>query len=112
MTAIDWASKPEPWRSIGCDFAEEVAAIVGDRSVLAEQVDRFFRRKVKNPDRQRLAEARHAAGMSREALARASGISPTSVGDIEFGTYNATPERRARIAAALGVEVSDIWLDA
>jgi transcriptional regulator with XRE-family HTH domain len=47
--------------------------------------------------------ARKAAGMTREALARAAGITPGYLMEIEIGRRMPSPSRRRALAAALGV---------
>jgi len=54
-----------------------------------------------------LREARHAAGLSQEALAHKVGCSTSTIRIIEGG-YRPSMEMSERIAAALGVDVLTI----
>lgn len=56
----------------------------------------------------RIAEARHAAGLSQAALAAAVGVSRSAVAQWETGRAGQLRANLARIGAALGVSAS--WL--
>jgi transcriptional regulator with XRE-family HTH domain len=56
----------------------------------------------------RLRELREARGWSQSGLALAARVSRTSVGKYERGTAHPRPETLKSLAAALGVEVSDL----
>lgn len=57
---------------------------------------------------QRLHDARERAGMSANALAKAAGLTHTTVQDIEMGRRNPGVETMERLAQALGVD--PCWL--
>ena len=58
---------------------------------------------------QRIRNYRTARGLSQEKLAELSGCHPTYIGQIERGEKNATVESVEKIAAALGVTLSDLF---
>lgn len=105
MTAIDWESKPEPWRSIGIEFAAECKAIMaGYVPTVAPRPppDRWI-------DGQRLEAARRKKGLSQKSLGAKAGYSREAIGHYERGEHKAPPQARNDIAEALGVRVEDIW---
>jgi len=57
----------------------------------------------------RLRELRLERGWQQVKLAVEAGVSPSTIGNIENFGYRTADERKQRIAAALGVEVDDIW---
>jgi transcriptional regulator with XRE-family HTH domain len=56
--------------------------------------------------------ARHAHGLSTEALARRSGVSRAMIGKIERGEAQATAALLGRLSAALGMTLSELVADA
>ena len=56
--------------------------------------------------------ARHARGLSTEALARRSGVSRAMIGKIERGQAQATAALLGRLSAALGMTLSELVADA
>jgi transcriptional regulator with XRE-family HTH domain len=56
--------------------------------------------------------ARHARGLSAEALARRSGVSRAMIGKIERGQAQATAALLGRLSAALGMTLSELVADA
>lgn len=60
----------------------------------------------------RIAECRKNAGLTQEELARSSDVSRTIISGLESGTITVTTTKTLeRIARALGLKVSDIFLD-
>ena len=60
----------------------------------------------------KIKEAREKAGMSQDELSKKSGVSRTIISGLETGTINVTTTRTLRkIAEALGIKVSDIFLN-
>lgn len=59
-------------------------------------------------DGPKVRRRRLLSGRNIPALARVVGCSPQHLSDIEVGDGNASPELAARIAIALGVELTDI----
>lgn len=51
---------------------------------------------------------REKKGLTQEAVAHAAGVHPTWMSRLEGGTLNPSWGMVARVAAALGVEVSDL----
>ena len=59
----------------------------------------------------RVKECREKAGMSQEELAEKSGVSRTIISGLESGSITTTTTKTLlRIAEALGLKVSDIFL--
>ena len=58
---------------------------------------------------QRIRNYRVGKGLSQEKLAELSGCHPTYIGQIERGEKNATVESVEKIAAALGVTLSELF---
>lgn len=56
--------------------------------------------------------ARHARGLSTEALAQRSGVSRAMIGKIERGQAQATAALLGRLSAALGMTLSELVADA
>lgn len=60
----------------------------------------------------KIKEAREKAGMSQDELSKKSGVSRTIISGLETGTINVTTTRTLKkIAEALGIKVSDIFLN-
>ena len=57
----------------------------------------------------RIQLLRTAASLTQEALAANSGLTRTTIVDIEKGATNPTLEGLARIASALGLKVPDLF---
>lgn len=57
---------------------------------------------------QRLREARKSAGLSRERVAAAAGVSVSSIERYEQGSGQPGVEAAARVAGVLGVTVDDL----
>ena len=57
----------------------------------------------------RIQLLRTSANLTQEALATNSGLTRTTIVDIEKGTTNPTLEGLARIASALGLKVPDLF---
>ncbi|MGH8070062.1 MAG: helix-turn-helix domain-containing protein [Candidatus Entotheonellia bacterium] len=57
-----------------------------------------------------LKSLRQARGLALYGLAALAGVSPTTLSAIERWNYRPTVSVRGRIAAALGVQVTDIWM--
>lgn len=57
----------------------------------------------------RVRELRHEAGLSLKELAKASGLSAGHLSDVENGRANARLSTMAALAAALGVELADVY---
>ncbi|MDG4768862.1 helix-turn-helix transcriptional regulator [Solwaraspora sp. WMMD792] len=55
-----------------------------------------------------LRRHRVASGLSRPALAKAAGISPSHLAELENNTRNAGPRTLVALAEALGVPASDL----
>jgi transcriptional regulator with XRE-family HTH domain len=111
MTAIDWASKPEPWRSVGLAFCEELAAervrFVNPAMLREPEAPKPLREGT--PEGDRLRDARNKAGLPLRVVAAACGVSITTVSDWELGKFVTRPMYRPHLCAALGVVQSDIW---
>ena len=105
MTAIDWESKPEPWRSVGLKFSMDVARIMaGYITPIAERrPPPLFRAG------QRMADYRRARGMTLRQLGEVSGYNAGMLSEFERACRNPTKSQRADIAQSLGVDVEDIW---
>lgn len=59
----------------------------------------------------RIKECRENAGMSQEELSKKSGVSRTIISGLESGTITTTTTKTlVKIAEALGIKVSDIFL--
>lgn len=56
----------------------------------------------------RLAKARERAGMTQEALAEASGLHWTYVGQVERGERNLTYKNVLKLARGLGIDPSEL----
>jgi transcriptional regulator with XRE-family HTH domain len=56
----------------------------------------------------RVRQARRRAGLSQEELAKASGISPATVVQVELGHRRPQGRTLRKLSAALGVEVADL----
>ena len=52
---------------------------------------------------------REERGLTQKALAEAAGVSAPFLYDLENGNRNAKPETWARIAAALGCTIDDLY---
>ena len=63
----------------------------------------------KNALGKRIQLLRTAANLTQEALAAASGLTRTTIVDIEKGTANPTLEGLSRIASALGLKLTDLF---
>jgi DNA-binding XRE family transcriptional regulator len=59
----------------------------------------------------RLKQLRRARGLAQYGLATLAQTSPSTIVAIERWGYVPSPAVRQRLAAALGVEVRDIWPD-
>ena len=60
----------------------------------------------------KIKEAREKAGMSQDELSKKSGVSRTIISGLETGAINVTTTRTLKkIAEALGIKVSDIFLN-
>lgn len=57
----------------------------------------------------RIKDIRVARNMTQKALAEAADISQPFLYDLENGNRNAKPETLARIAAALGCTIEDLY---
>jgi len=57
----------------------------------------------------RLREARTTANLALRGLTARSGVSATTLSAIERWGYLPAPETRSRIAAALGISISELW---
>jgi DNA-binding XRE family transcriptional regulator len=57
-----------------------------------------------------LKALRQDRGLALYGLAALAGVSPTTLSAIEQWNYRPTGSVRGRIAAALGVQVTDIWM--
>ena len=57
----------------------------------------------------RIKDIRVARGMTQKALAEAADISQPFLFDLENGNRNAKPETLARIAAALGCTIDELY---
>lgn len=64
---------------------------------------------VKNALGQRIQLLRTAANLTQEALATSSGLTRTTIADIEKGVANPSLEGLSRIASALGLKVTDLF---
>lgn len=71
-----------------------------DRGDAKAEVKRAFSR--------RLAQLRRAAGLTQEQLALRAGVNRTYVGNLEQGVFNPTLWSMARMAAALGVPLTEL----
>jgi len=60
-------------------------------------------------DAERLLVARRRRGIPGWKLAGLADIDPTTYSKIEHGQRDATPDQRAALARALGVEQETIW---
>ena len=59
----------------------------------------------------KIKERREEAGISQEELSKKSGVSRTIISGLESGTITTTTTKTlAKIAEALGLKVSDIFL--
>ncbi len=56
----------------------------------------------------RIRQARRRAGLSQEELAKASGVSPATVVQVELGHRRPQGRTLRKLAAALGVEVAEL----
>jgi transcriptional regulator with XRE-family HTH domain len=63
------------------------------------------------PKTPRLREWRERATLSQEELKKRSGISRATIADLEAGNRGAQPRTVRRLAAALGVEPTDLYGD-
>ncbi len=61
---------------------------------------------------QRITKLRLALGLSQVALAEAAGLSPGAIQRAEANAATPHPSNVKRIADALGVETSELWIDA
>ncbi len=59
-----------------------------------------------------LRAARHAKGLSQEALAERAGVHRTYLGSVERGERNISIDNMERLAHALGVELRDLLKEA
>jgi XRE family transcriptional regulator, fatty acid utilization regulator len=59
--------------------------------------------------RLRLKEVRLLRGLSQDDLSRASGVSISNVNRIETGKQQPRPSTLRRLAAALDVDVMELW---
>lgn len=59
----------------------------------------------------RLALYRHAYGMTAQALAEASGVPRSTIANYESRAHLPSPEAAGRLAAALGLPVSEVFSD-
>jgi len=57
----------------------------------------------------RVREVRHARGLTLNRLAAVADISPNTLVAVEKHFYWPTERVRERIAAALGLELEDLW---
>lgn len=62
-------------------------------------------------DRRRLTQARHRAGVTKAALARAIGVSPTALTQFESGTARPSSRTLTALADALGISVAYLTAD-
>jgi transcriptional regulator with XRE-family HTH domain len=69
---------------------------VADRSAIQRQLGRAVK------------QARIERGLTQEQVSAASGLHPTYISDIERGARNPSWEVMARLAAGMGVSLSDI----
>lgn len=65
---------------------------------------------MRQPPNSRLRERRTKLGLSQEHLARRAGCSTNTIRLVEHG-YRVSDDMLGRIAAALEVDVPDIWLE-
>lgn len=56
----------------------------------------------------KLAECRHAHGMTQEQLSTASGVARVTIARLERGRTNPTLDTLTRLACALGVNVGEL----
>lgn len=62
-------------------------------------------------DPARLRWRRRAAGLSMGDLAKKSSLAKGTISNLERGTYSAEPATLAKLAAALGCQITDIMPD-
>jgi transcriptional regulator with XRE-family HTH domain len=55
-----------------------------------------------------LRRVRRSKGFSQRALAKAAGVSPSTIYELESGRRSANPSTLAKLAVALGVEIVDL----
>lgn len=58
---------------------------------------------------QRLREVREERGLTGGELAKAAGVTRQHIQRVEVGITSSSDAVRIKIAAALGVQVTDIW---
>lgn len=93
-TAIDWSTRPEPWRSFGKKWAAEVRKIAGKpRPVRRDQL----------PDQNgaALTGRRLKLKLTVAELARLSGVSDSHISQIEHGGKTGGGETWERLEAVL-----------
>ena len=84
-TAIDWAGKPEPWRSIGPSLKREVEAICSGAPVLYEWGNRLRR-------------LRQLRGWTQGEVAAKAGLNQNTVSAAERGQATAKTLRQVQQA--------------
>jgi DNA-binding XRE family transcriptional regulator len=104
MSVIDWDAKPEPWRTIGKDWAAQV------RHMMSGYVMPPFPPRRPPTAGDRLRELRRAKRLTQQQLGEMSGYADTHISAIEAGRIK-QPRLQCRrdIALALGVYVREIW---
>lgn len=95
MSVIDWAAKPEPWRSIGLRFIEELKS---DWVLHGSSTDRLRR-------------AVYACALPRKAIENKAAIASGNLSRYMREEYDVPYNRRAVLARVLGVKPRDIWTD-
>lgn len=80
MSEYDWSKEPEPWRTVGPRFADEVRSILSQGS---------------------LRSRRMARGLSQADLAERVGCTQAQISRIERGSSRASEEIAAKIERAL-----------
>lgn len=118
--AVDWNSKPEPWRTIGLRFRAEMrgepftpfirpSIIPTPPPVTARSRRLATVRDDDTTPRARLIRLRGAQNWSQSDLAKASGLGIAAVFKAEQADSKVIPAIQAHIAAAFGVLIEDIW---
>jgi DNA-binding XRE family transcriptional regulator len=93
-TAIDWESKPEPLRSIGLAFVNDLRRIVGEPSPIRPD-------EIPDQGGVLLCARRVRAKLRQAELARRSGVSKTTISRLERGELTVSRDTWERIEAAL-----------
>lgn len=114
MSVVDWDSKPEPWRSLGKNWAEYCRFLAEGKpkpiklAPLTHQPGQWELTKERKGFGERLTNRRRSIGLSQDALAEKIGVRGGTICSWEIGLKHPQQRRLLQLSRVLGV--SEKWL--